>query len=197
MDWSRSGPIPSAVRPADDLPLVPLAARMKAARAWIATVAVIAFAVFVLTGGFSGEDTSKPASARTQQVPRTATLPFAAQQRAQGAQGTVTIQSIKAEGSPRFKLTIKVSVPKVRYGVWLWSSKRKWSALYAGYPGTNVQTMTISARRLIRYRWLNVGQQVVHIRRGRTVYKDYRHMLRVATPDLLSGLLEDQAAPSR
>lgn len=169
---------------------------MSSARAWIATVAVVAVAVFVLTGGFSGGDTPKPATARTPSMPRTATLPLVAQRRAEGAQGTVTIQSVKTEGHPRFRLTIKVEVPKQRYGVWLWSSRRKWSALYAGYPGTNVQTMTISARRLIRYRWLNVGQQVVHIRRGRMVYKAYRHMLRVATPDLLNALLEDHAAAS-
>lgn len=121
-----------------------------------------------------------------------ASTPFLPISAPHGARGMVSVQT---SGSThlKLKLTITISVPRERFGVVLWSSPRKWVGLYTGYPGTNTQTLTISPRRLLRYRWLDVAQGVVRgPSRGHASRRDvvaYRHLLRAPTSKVLTALL--------
>jgi lipoprotein-anchoring transpeptidase ErfK/SrfK len=126
-----------------------------------------------------------------------ATLPLLATKRAHGAHGSVTIELLRGS---RFKLTVSLEVPQKTYGIVLWSNRNNFTPFYTGYRGKNTQTFTVNASRMLRYRWLAVGQTIVrsrihHVRYQGQVVRvarssvSHRHLLRISTGRLLDALL--------
>jgi hypothetical protein len=173
-------------------------------RSWVITVGlivIIALAIAAVSGSFSGSSSSKSVGrALVAPAPKravTATLSFTPTKHARGAFGTLTVQPASRG---RLKLTIKLSVPRRTYGVALWSNRGKWTGLYAGYRGQNIQVLKMTATRLFSRPLLVVGQELVRHRvvrktvggqvvRLRKASVSYRHLLRLRTGKILNTIL--------
>ena len=168
----------------------------------LALIAVIAVVIAVVSSCGSSSGGSKTTVTTTvvrsnaapqQSQPVAAVVSFAPTKLALGAQGTVTISRA---GKSELSLVITVSVPQYpTYGIALWTDDRHWQGLYTGARGTNTQTLVLGATTLLRYRFLEVGQEIVRgqVRRGLIRVDSssitYRNLLRVSTGELLNQLL--------
>ena len=183
-------------------------------RSWIVTVGIIAVVVVIValasgassdpesrTTGDTAATTAASSPTRPTPTPIVATVPFRPTKHAPRAQGQLAVQS---GGGSKLKLTITLSVPRRTYGVALWSGKKHWKGLYAGYRGQNTQVLKIRPKRLFSARALVVGQQIVRHRatreriagrlfrvRRQTVRQ--RHLLRLPTGRILNELLATAA----
>jgi hypothetical protein len=165
------------------------------------TIAVIAVVVAFVSSCGSGSTrtttvttTVKSSAAPHQTSPPTAVVAFEATKLADGASGTV---AISPAGKSELRLMITLAVPHYSsYGIALWSDRNHWQGLYTGARGTNTQTLVLGAQTLLRYRLLDIGQQIV---RGRVAGRGlirldsksvvYHHLLYVSTSELLNRLL--------
>ena len=173
-------------------------------RSWgkLAAAGAVAVGAIALASGACSDSrtVTKTVTVRPPTKPAEATLPFKPVSNPHGAKGSVSIRG--GRGS-LLNLTITVSAPQ-RYGVVLWTNSRQSRGLYSGHPGQNTQVLSISGQALLRYRWVEVGQQLVRTRivhrrvHGRRVryrqrYLFARHLLRVPSTKLVNKLVA--AAP--
>ena len=174
------------------------------AGSWALTGAIIAIIVVIIAvvsscgSSSGGSKTTVTATVVRTNAARpsqsaTAVVSFAPTKLARGAQGTVTISRA---GKLELSLVITVSVPEYpTYGIALWTDDRHWQGLYTGARGTNTQTLVLGAQTLVRYKFLEVGQEIVRgrVRRGLIRVDSssitYRNLLRVSTAELLNQLL--------
>jgi hypothetical protein len=175
-----------------------------------ALLAAVLIAVVISTGDSPATKTKTvtvpalrgPSSQAHSKAPITATLPLLPTSRADGAQGTVSVQMVPGA---RFRLTVNLIVPQKSYGVALWSNRHKYRGLYTGYRGRNSQTLIVGASRVLQYRWLAVGQTVIttrirRVRVGGVVRRSVRqsvanhHLLRISTERVLGALLQQAAS---
>jgi hypothetical protein len=126
--------------------------------------------------------------------PASATVALAPTRFAAGASGTVTISLV---GKSEIRLVISLTVPSYpTYGISLWSDSAHWQGLYTGARGSNTQALVLGAQTLLRYRLLEVGQEIVHGRVTDHLLRldrksiQYRALLQIPTGELLERLLD-------
>ncbi len=166
---------------------------------WPAGLVTVVLAVIVanVVGCGSGETRTVTRTIQTSAPrpagPATATVAFAPTRFAAGASGTVTISLV---GKSEIRIVISLTVPSYpTYGISLWSDSAHWQGLYTGARGSNTQALVLGAQTLLRYRLLEVGQEIVHGRVTDHLLRldrksiQYRALLQIPTGELLERLL--------